>query len=72
MRCTMSWSVPCVDMVMKVDPISPAKIVYSTSNIPLILSQPCFAGSSPVVKKSEIPKLPWRWTISSQPPGICE
>jgi hypothetical protein len=55
-RCTMSWSVPCVDMVMKVDPIRPAKIVYSTSNIPLILSQPCFAGSSPVVKKSEIPE----------------
>jgi len=40
-----------VDIVMKVDPIRPAKIVYSTSNIPLILSQPCFAGSSPVVKK---------------------
>ena len=39
-RCTMSWSVPCVDMVMKVEPISPAKMVYSISNMPLIFSQP--------------------------------
>ena len=53
MRCTMSWSVPCVDIVIKVEPINPAKIVYSMANIPLILSQPLLAGSSPVVIKSE-------------------
>ena len=47
-RCTMSWSVPCVAIVTNVLPNRPAKIVYSTPNIPTILSQPCRAGSSPV------------------------
>ena len=28
-RCTMSWSVPCVAMVMKMEPSSAAQIVYS-------------------------------------------
>jgi hypothetical protein len=51
-RCTMSWSVPCVPMVMKVAPKRPAKIVYSIANIATIFCQPCFAGSSPVEMKS--------------------
>ena len=33
MRWTMSWSVPCVASVVKVDPISAAQIVYSLSRM---------------------------------------
>ena len=71
-RCTMSWSVPCVDMVIKVEPINPAKMVYSMANIPFHLSQPCFAGSRPVVMKSDKWNGPRCSTIECQPPGMAE
>src|SRR5436305_1294150 len=36
-------------MVINVEPISPAKMVYSIANMPAIFCQPCFSGSRPVV-----------------------
>ena len=59
-RWTMSWSVPCVPIVIKTEPIRPAKIVYSVSNIPFHLSQPLFAGSRPVAMRSETWNSPAR------------
>ena len=53
-RCTMSWSVPWVPMVIKVDPKRPAKMVYSIANMAAIFPSRACAGSSPVVKKSEM------------------
>ena len=49
---------PCVAMVMKVEPIKPAKIVYSIANMPFHFAHPCMSGFKPVVKKSETPKPP--------------
>ena len=50
-RCTMSWSVPWVAMVMKVEPKMAAQMVYSVPNTVRTLSRKGAPGLVPESKK---------------------
>ena len=56
-RCTMSWSVPCVAMVVNVEPSSAAQIVYSLPRMPRTLPQNPWGGIDAARKDRQVARL---------------